>query len=409
MYWENDISSTLLHTKFPTVFPTSISLTAFPFFGEASAKGPLQESKQVTAKVEKDKYVKGEVIVKFKDSVSIAKQNKTVETFGGEILSDSAEGKSPFKVLKVGNVEAVVKALNKNPNVEYAEPNYILSATWTPNDTYYSGYQYGPQNTSTNYAWDIARGSSSQEIAVLDSGVDYNHPDLATKTIRGYDFVDRDYTPMDLNGHGTHVAGTAAAATNNSTGVAGMAPNTRILAVRVLDANGSGSLANIANGIRYAADYGAEVINLSLGCDCASTTLESAVNYAWNKGSVLIAAAGNSGVSTTFEPASYANVIAVGAIDRYNRRASFSNYGTWVDVTAPGVDIASTVPNRGYSYMSGTSMASPHVAGLAALLAGQGRSNSQIRQAIQQTTDKISGTGSFFRYGKINSNRAVRY
>lgn len=152
-----------------------------------------------------------------------------------------------------------------------------------------------------------------------------------------------------------------------------------------------------------------EVINLSLGCNCDTQTLENAVNYAWNKGSVVIAAAGNDGVSTTFEPASYDNVIAVGAVDRYDRKASFSNYGTWVDVTAPGVSIASTMPNGGYAYMSGTSMAAPHVAGLAGLLASQGRSNSNIRAAIEQTADPISGTGSYFEHGLINSYEAVNY
>ncbi len=214
---------------------------------------------------------------------------------------------------------------------------------------------------------------------------------------------------MDLNGHGTHVAGTAAAETNNSRGVAGMAPNTDILAVRVLDANGGGSLADIADGIRYAADTGAEVINLSLGCNCDTKTLEDAVNYAWNKGSVLIAAAGNDGVSTTFEPASYSNVIAVAAVDRYDNLASFSNYGSWVDVAAPGVDIASTYPDNRYVYLSGTSMASPHVAVLVGLLAGQGRNNSQVRAAIENTADNISGTGYYFSHGRINSYNAVRY
>lgn len=391
------------------------SLALFPSFGgSAFAKdsNPLENAPKnsaVKVNLEKGSYAKGEVIVKFKNSVSKSKEGSELNKLGASEVKDTDAVKSDYKVLKVGNVEAVVKALSKNPNVEYAEPNYTFASTWTPNDTYYQGYQYGPQNTYTNLAWDVTRGSSSQEIAILDSGVDYNHPDLASKTIRGYDFVDRDYTPMDLNGHGTHVAGTAAAITNNARGVAGMAPNTKILAVRVLDANGSGSLTNIADGIRYAADQGAEVINLSLGCDCSTTTLENAVNYAWNKGSVVVAAAGNDGVSTTFEPASYSNVIAVGAVDSRDRRASFSNYGSWVDVTAPGVDIASTVPNNGYSYMSGTSMASPHVAGLAGLLAGQGRSNSQIRAAIEQTADPISGTGTYFQHGRINSNDAVRY
>ncbi|MFD1019854.1 S8 family peptidase [Thalassobacillus hwangdonensis] len=389
----------------------AMSLAVLPAVGGAAPKADLSESEASPIKqVEKNSsdYVKGEVIVKFKDNVKKNEETKALNTLGANVLPDEDAVDSKFKVLKVGNVEAVVKALNKNPNVEYAEPNYTFNVNWIPNDTYYSGYQYGPQNTDTELAWDITRGSSNQEIAIIDSGVDYNHQDLNGKTIRGYDFVDNDYYPMDANGHGTHVAGTAAAETNNAQGVAGMAPNTRILAVRALDANGSGSLADIADAITYSADQGAEVINLSLGCNCDTTTLENAVNYAWNKGSVVVAAAGNDGVSTTFEPASYANVIAVGAVDRYDRKASFSNYGTWVDVTAPGVDIASTVPGNGYAYMSGTSMASPHVAGLAGLLAAQGKSNWQIRQDIEQSADAISGTGYYFEHGRINSYDAVR-
>ncbi|RBP07773.1 S8 family peptidase [Rossellomorea aquimaris] len=403
--------------KFKKIAALSLaaSLALVPSFGGsafAQDQNPLEKAPKktvVSKSLEKGSYVKGEVIVKFKDGVAESEKGNTLKKVNASAVKEKANKKKPFEVLKVGNVEATVKALSKNPNVEYVEPNYTFSATWTPNDYYYQGYQYGPQNTYTPSAWDLARGSSGQEIAVLDTGVDYNHPDLDGKTLRGYDFVDNDYYPMDLNGHGTHVAGTAAAETNNGTGVAGMAPNTKILAVRVLDANGSGSLDDIAAGIRYAADQGAEVLNLSLGCDCNTTTLKNAVDYAWNKGSVVIAAAGNDGVSTTFEPASYPNAIAVGAVDSRDRKASFSNYGTWVDVTAPGVDIASTVPKNGYSYMSGTSMASPHVAGLAGLLAGQGRNNVQIRQAIEQTADPISGTGSYFQHGRINSYDAVRY
>ncbi|WP_028785045.1 S8 family peptidase [Thalassobacillus devorans] len=387
----------------------ALSLVVLPAAGEAAPQADLSESDASPIKqVEKSTadYVKGEVIVKFKDNVKKSEKSKVLQNMNAKIKPDVDAVESEFDVLEVGNVEAVAKALSNNPNVEYAEPNYKFNVSWTPNDYYYSGYQYGPQNTYTEQAWNITRGSSSQEIAVVDSGVDYTHPDLDGKTIRGYDFVDNDYYPMDENDHGTHVAGTAAAETNNSTGVAGMAPYTKILAVRALDANGSGSLANIADAIRYSAEQGAEVINLSLGCNCDTATLENAVDYAWNSGSVIIAAAGNDGVSTTFEPASYANVIAVGAVDQYDRKASFSNYGTWVDVTAPGVDIASTVPG-GYAYMSGTSMASPHVAGLAGLLAAQGKNNWQIRQDIEQSADAISGTGYYFEHGRIDSYGAA--
>ncbi|ARI79079.1 alkaline serine protease [Halobacillus mangrovi] len=334
---------------------------------------------------------------------------KELNNLGAKVVDDHSKVvDTQLKVLQVGNVDAVVKALSHNPNVEYAEPNYIFDATFTPNDPLYSD-QYGPQNTNTPAAWDVTQGSSSQEIAVIDTGVYYDHPDLIDKTILGYDFAQNDNDPKDLNGHGTHVSGTVAAETNNATGVAGMAPETKILAVRALGANGSGSLNDIADAIRYSADAGAEVINMSLGCDCDSQTLEDAVNYAWNSGSVVVAAAGNDGVSTTFEPASYENVIAVGAVDSNNDVAYFSNYGSWVDVTAPGVDIVSTVLRGKYDSYSGTSMASPHVAGLAGLLASQGRSNSEIRTAIEQTADPINGTGTYFEHGLINSYDAVNY
>ena len=395
--------------KFKKLATLSIaaSLAILPTTGQVFADAQPESLNEVKVQEEKGAHAKGEVVVKFKSGKSL--NEKQLEKFGADDLEESEVVDSKIKVLKVGNVEAVVKALNNNPNVEYAEPNYLFEATWSPNDTYYSGYQYGPQNTDTEAAWDITRGNSSQEIAIIDSGVDYNHPDLDDKTIKGYDFVDNDYDPMDLNNHGTHVAGTAAAETNNGAGVAGMAPETKILAVRALDANGSGSLNDIADAIRYSADEGAEVINLSLGCNCDTQTLEDAVDYAWNQGSVVIAAAGNDGVSTTFEPASYDNVIAVGAVDSNNNKASFSNYGTWVDVTAPGVDIASTVPNGGYAYMSGTSMAAPHVAGLAGLLASQGRSNDNIRAAIEQTADSVYGTGYYTEHGLINSYDASNY
>jgi thermitase len=388
----------------------AVSLTVIPIFNASASSKPQDPGKIALeqVKTKKNEYKTGELILKFKDNVDSVQEEQTLKNIGAEVLPDG-HVKSVFKVLKVKDVEAAIQELENNPHIEYAEPNYVFSATWTPNDTYYSGYQYGLQTTQTNLAWDIAQGNSTQEIAVLDTGVDYTHPDLDGKTIKGYDFVDNDNAPMDANGHGTHVAGIAAAETNNATGIAGTAPNTKILAVRVLDANGSGTLEDVADGIRYAADSGAEVINMSLGCDCHTVALEDAVNYAWNKGVVIVAAAGNDNTSATFEPASYTNVIAVGAVNNKDRKASFSNYGTWVDVVAPGVDIASTYPGNQYVYMSGTSMASPFVAGLAALLKGQGRTNVQVRQAIELTADPVRGTGKNSRYGRINSNDAVRY
>ncbi|SDY01083.1 S8 family peptidase [Salimicrobium album] len=383
------------------------TLAVVPLSGQAFASVQSDDTNKVEIQKDKGKPEKGEIVVTLKPGKSLSE--KAMNNMGAKTVDDhSGVVDSKLKVLEVGNVDAVLKALSHNPNVEFAEPNYTLEATAAPSDPLYS-YQYGPENTNTPEAWNTTSGSASQEIAVIDTGVDYTHPDLDDKTIRGYDFVQNDHDPDDQNGHGTHVAGTAAAETNNGTGVAGMAPDTNILAVRALDANGSGSLNDIADAIRYSADAGAEVINLSLGCDCSTKTLKDAVDYAWNKGAVVVAAAGNDGVSTTFEPASYENALAVGAVDSNNNVASFSNYGAWVDVTAPGVDIVSTVLNDGYSSYSGTSMASPHVAGLAGLLAAQGDSNAEIRSAIEQSADPINGTGTYFEHGLIDSLDAVNY
>ncbi|TCS96677.1 S8 family peptidase [Hazenella coriacea] len=359
-------------------------------------------------KVNKD-YAPNQIIVKFKNGTS-AKSIQSVHA--SEKAQVVSKGKSGFEVVKFDNkksVDQMLKEYQNNPNVEYVEPNYYFHATWTPNDPSFSTKQYGPQKMQAQQAWDVTKSSSTVKIAVIDTGVEASHPDLSGKVINGYDFVQRDNVPQDGNGHGTHVAGIAAAATNNGIGMAGMAPNAKILAVRVLDNRGSGTLDNVANGIIYAADQGAQVINLSLGGASGTTTLKNAVDYAWNKGAVVVAAAGNESTSAPSYPAYYNNAIAVASTDSADRMSYFSNYGSWVDVAAPGSDIYSTYLRGGYSSLSGTSMASPGVAGVAALLAAQGKNNVQIRAAIEKSADKISGTGTYWTHGRVNAYKAVTY
>ncbi|WP_022737151.1 S8 family peptidase [Laceyella sacchari] len=349
-----------------------------------------------------------EIIVKFKPGTSSTKAASIHATAKGQVASKHAKlGYQVIKLNKGQSVQEAINAYKKNPNVEYVEPNGEVHATFIPNDPKYS-QQYAPQKVGAEAAWDVTKGSNQVKVAIVDTGVDYNHPDLAGKVEKGKDFIDNDNDPMDENSHGTHCAGIAAAKTNNGEGIAGMAPEVTILAERVLDANGSGTWDSVANGITHAADAGAQVISLSLGGPQSSQTLENAVKYAASKGAVIVAAAGNESTSAPSYPGRYDEAIAVAATDQNDKKASFSNYGDWVDVAAPGVNILSTVPGGGYAAMSGTSMATPLVAGEAALLASQGKSASEIRQAIEGTADKISGTGTYWAHGRINAANAVK-
>jgi len=392
--------------------------------------------------------------------------NSKAEYVQDEIIVKFKGDKEPFRVLKVpeGKVGEKVKAYQQRPEVEYAEPNYLIFALGS-NDKYYNN-QWALNNTGqeiynkqvldcmekgnsrdfccaqedticfsgtydADIDWDGAWTDFSTTtfattvIAIVDSGIDENHPDLKDKLVSGYDFVDGDNTPHDIYGHGTHVSGIAAAETNNSIGIAGVAfsNNIKIMPVRVLDNNGWGTTANVAKGIMYAADNGAKAINLSLG-GRDSTTLKNAVNYAWNKGALLAAAAGNDGGGRKYYPASYPNVISVAATDYNDNRASFSNFNKEVDVAAPGVNVFSTFPTyyftietkygraEYYDVGSGTSMSVPHVVGLAGLLFAQNsqRTNSNVRNIIETTADDLgpSGRDNYFGNGRINVFDALK-
>lgn len=358
--------------------------------------------------------VDGQFIVKFKPGHDKAARQNELRGLGAaivqnvsaldlEVVEFAAAKGNPDRQLKL----AALAALKKNPNIEFAEPNYIYTVDFTPNDSSL-GSQWAWDKIQAKQAWDVTQGSTSTVIAVVDTGIQTTHPDLNAKIVAGYDYVDNDTVPTDGNGHGTHVAGTSAAETNNSAGGAGTCPNCKLMPVRVLDNNGSGTLANVANGITFAANNGAKVINLSLGGG-GSTALQNAVDYAWGKGVFLACAAGNSNTSSTASayPGAYTNCFAVASTTTTDARSSFSNYGTWVEVAAPGSDIYSTWIGSGYNTISGTSMASPHVAGLAGLLSSQGLTNTQIRDRLCSTADKITGTGTTWTCGRINAYRAV--
>lgn len=357
--------------------------------------------------------VPGEYLVKFRPGTAKAARANLAKAQGGESIAriDALDIEvMSFPALQAnGNgkaAEKIMTALKNNPNVQFVEPNYIYESQFVPNDPGVS-QQWAWGKIDAYRAWDVSQGSASTVIAVVDTGVQLNHPDLSTKIVAGYDYVDGDTVADDGNGHGTHVAGSAAAKTNNSTGGAGMCPNCSIMPVRVLNNQGSGTLANVANGITWAANNGAKVINLSLG-GSGSATLQQAVDYAWSKGVFLACAAGNENTSNLTYPGGYANCFTVASTNSSDNRSSFSNWGaSWVQVAAPGESIYSTWLNSGYNTISGTSMATPHVAGLAGLLASAGLTNAQIRDRICNTADQISGTGTLWSCGRINAYRAL--
>lgn len=345
-----------------------------------------------------------EFIISFKKRTSSAIQKQILQSY-----KTSQQLFHSIHTIRIPDQQSqeIIQRLKKHPNIDYVEPNTTFHANYTPNDPLFAN-QWSLPKIQAPEGWDITQGISSIKIAIVDTGVQANHPDLSGKVINGYDFVEDDYISQDANGHGTHIAGIAAATTNNTQGISGVAPKVSILAVRVLNQYGSGTLADVASGIRYAADQGAKVINLSLGTASSSQTLKDAVDYAWNKGAVLVAAAGGNNSSTGSYPASYPNVIAVGGTDQNDQKMSSSSYGTsWVDVAAPGLNIISTFSGSTYRTLSGTSMAAAHVSGLAGLLASQSRTASNIRNAIEQTADPVGLN--YWKYGRINVKKALLY
>jgi subtilisin family serine protease len=290
----------------------------------------------------------------------------------------------------------------------YVEDDHVVTVSYIPDDPRYPEQWHLP-SISAPQAWDITTGSANVTIAVIDTGVDYNHQDLKDKCVAGYNFVDRNRDPMDDHGHGTHVAGIAAASGDNSTGVAGVDWEARIMPIKVLDAQGSGYDSDVAAAIRYAADNGARIINMSLGGASYSYTLAEAANYAYNKGVTMVAASGNNGSNVSY-PAACEHVIAVGALESDDTLAYFSNRGSALDLTAPGVSILSTVPG-GYGKMSGTSMASPVVAGCASLVlaAHPEYGPSQVERALKDGATDLGSPGfdTNYGHGKVNASAAL--
>jgi serine protease len=371
------------------------------------------------------KFVEDEIIVKYKND---AKR---------------------FRVVKVPKnaVGQKIREYAARGDVEYAEPNYIAHAFMEPNDPYYA-LQWNFDNPvsggiGTEEAWDVSNGSGAT-IAVIDTGIAYENygwryrkaPDMNnTCFVSGYDFVNNDSHPNDDNAHGTHVAGTIAQSTNNGTGTAGVAFKACMMPIKVLDKNGSGSYADIVEGIYFAADHGASIINLSLGGSADSQSLKDALAYAYDHGVTVVAAAGNDGSGAVSYPAAYDEyVIAVGATRYDETLVSYSNYGPGLDLVAPGGDLNVDQNGDGYGdgilqntfnpnskntrefnywFFQGTSMAAPHVSGVAGLLVSNGTATApdDVRAALESTAKDLGDPGrdDTYGWGLVNAPAALAW
>jgi thermitase len=379
------------------------------------------------------------VIVKYRSSSSPLALETLSDRFGlgatvGEVRRLGAQ------VVRVnGDPARVAQRLDRSPLVVYAEPDYILSTSATPNDSRFDEL-YGLHNTGQTggtpdadidapEGWDAAGlaafpNSGGPKVGIVDTGIQDSHPDLGGKTAdcaqsRGllglFGGSIQEGSCADDNGHGTHVAGTISANANNGTGVTGVAFNSPLAVCRALGGLlGTGNTSDVANCITWTHDKGAAVISMSLGGG-NSTTLKNAVDYAWkgggSGGSVLVAAAGNDGNSTVNYPAGYGNVVSVAATDHNDQRASFSNANADVEVAAPGVDVLSTYNNGGYRTLSGTSMATPHAAGVAAVIRhlNPGASAAQTVSRLGAATDDLgpAGRDPSFGFGRVNLHKAA--
>jgi subtilisin family serine protease/Ca2+-binding RTX toxin-like protein len=379
----------------------------------------------------KPAYASNKLIVKFNDTINIAQANEMKNTLG-VVKTETIKltGAQIWTLSGKTSVETTLATYRNSSLFKYIEPDYIVTTAATPNDPGFPQL-WGLNNTGQNggtpdadidapEAWDIETGNPNLVIGVIDTGVDYNHPDLVGNIwtnpgeiagdgidndnngyiddIRGWDFAYNDNNPMDVQGHGTHVSGTIAGKGNNGVGVTGVAWNAKIMPLKFLDDTGSGSTSNAISAINYATAKGVKITNNSWGGGGYSQALYDAINAAGQQGALFIAAAGNeSNNNDTLPsyPASYnlANIISVASTTRTDSLSSFSNYGlTSVDLGAPGSNIYSTTPNNTYSTYSGTSMASPHVAGAAALVWSENPTwtAQQVKNTLMNTGDSIA-------------------
>jgi len=346
------------------------------------------------------------------------KKPQTKSTVGSyQVVENAVGGDQSLVSVEVPSQESTadsVQKIDSRTDVEYAEPDYRVKLTALPNDPYFSK-QWQHKAIQTSTAWNVTKGSSDVIVAVIDDGIDPKHPELAHQLVAPYDVVNDTNQSIQVGEHGTHVSGIIAAAANNGEGGSGIAPNVKIMPINVFRVDDTGQegayTSDIIKGIDYATDHGAKIINMSLGTYQNSEALNEAIQRAYKRGVIVIAAAGNNHSATNSYPAAYDHVISVASTDSNDQISSFSNYGNSIDIAAPGRDILSTLPNDKYGYMSGTSMAAPAVSGVAALIwsAHPNYTATQVTDTLLDSADDFGSYGKdpIYGWGRVDAARAV--
>ncbi len=366
------------------------------------------------------------IVMDFREDLGAAQIQQQVQTIAKQFNvtpKPNSEFSQADNIYIVEGDKKLLSQLRKSESkyTEFIEPNYVYKALGTPNDPEYSK-QWNLRSINVEPAWEDTKGSGTT-VAVIDTGVTQVTDLKETKFVPGYDFVNDKVDASDDNGHGTHVAGTIAQSTNNDYGVAGVAYEANIMPLKVLSAEGGGTVADIAEAIRFAADNGADVINMSLGGGGESQAMQEAIDYAYHKGVVIIAAAGNSNEDSASYPARYPRVIGVSALDSSGEKAFYSSYGAGVDISAPGGStkegeaggiLQQTInPETNAEYFGafqGTSMAAPHVAGVAALIKASGVKDPEaVTEVLQKSARVIKDDAlNYYGAGHLDANAAVK-
>jgi len=362
------------------------------------------------ATVERVRVVKDEILLGFAEGVNATDKRALREQYELELIQTTPVLETERLAIPEGVMAELLAALRQDLRVKFVEPNYIVSSESTiviPNDPLFFE-QWALGYISARQGWGYTAGSPNVVVAVIDTGVSSQHPDLNANLLPGINVLGSG-SAEDTHGHGTNVAGILAARGNNGIGIAGVAWNVKVLPYRALGSGQQGSSSALADAIVRAAERNTRVINLSLVIDANSEAVHQAIKYAWSKNAVIVASAGNDGTNRVRYPAAYEEVIAVGSVNRETQRSTFSNYGDWIEVVAPGEMILTTMSNQtthDYSLVHGTSMAAPHVSGLAALLISQNpnRSNVEVRELIKSGAIDVGRVGKDidFGYGVIN-------